>query len=220
MKLTRLFFFVGALSFATLTQAQTDLALWSSIGVKKKWTKKIETNVNFQARLTDNITILRTYLAELGVGYKIGKHWEVAGYYRYIGRRRWNDDRTARIYVPNHRFFVDVSFAHKVGPFNLQNRVRYQNQFQDNDVAEEGNISYLRNKLELSYPNQSVFEPYVSADLFYQVGGTFEQLRNKVGVEIQLSKHHKLDLGAFVNSTLINDPQDRIFLSFGYKIKL
>ena len=99
-------------------------------------------------------------------------------------------------------------------------RLRYQNQFQDDDQAAENNSSYVRNKFELSYPNKTRFTPYISTDLFYEIGGSFDQMRNKVGVEMKINKHHKLELSGFTDYRLIGKQENRFLIGLSYKIKL
>ena len=89
------------LALPFLGQAQaTDIGLWSGVGVEKKITKSLSVNVNTQLRFTDNLSVLRVYLGEAGVSYKLTKHWEISGYYRFIGRRKKNDDKTGYGYHP------------------------------------------------------------------------------------------------------------------------
>ncbi|MDF7818805.1 DUF2490 domain-containing protein [Runella sp. MFBS21] len=202
-----------------LAQA-TDIGLWSGIGVEKKINKSLSVSLNAQTRLTDNLSILRAYLGELGVGYKLGKHWEVAGYYRYIGRRKKNADGSGYEYRSYNRFYADLAYDHKLWKLKFDYRLRYQNQFQDDDQAAENNSSYVRNKFELSYPNKTRFTPYISTDLFYEIGGSFDQMRNKAGVEMKINKHHKLELSGFTDYRLIGKQENRFLIGLSYKIKL
>lgn len=70
--------------------AQEGTALWSGIQIDKKVHKKFEINFNAQVRLADNFSYARTFLAELGAGYKLNKNWEIAAYYRFINRQKMN----------------------------------------------------------------------------------------------------------------------------------
>lgn len=202
-------------------QAQTtDLGLWTGIGVEKKISKSFSVNLNTQVRFTDNVSILRAYLAEAGVTYKLTKHWDVSVYYRYIGRRKKNDEETGYYYRPYHRFYADAAYDHKVWKLKFAYRLRYQNQFKDdNETGLEADGSYLRNKFELSIPNKSRFTPYVSTDLFYEIGNTFDQMRNKAGVEIEINKHHKVDVFGFTDYQLQGSQENRFLMGLTYKVK-
>jgi Protein of unknown function (DUF2490) len=197
----------------------TDIGLWTGVGAEKKINKSLSVNLNTQLRFTDNISVLRAYLGEVGVSYKLTKHWEVSGYYRYIGRRKKNDAGTY-YYRPYHRFYADVAYDHKIWKLKFDYRLRYQNQFKDdNESGLENDSSYLRNKFELSYPNKSRFTPYVSTDLFYQLGTGFDQMRNKAGVEITINKNNKIDLSGFTDYQLQGSQENRFLLGVAYKVK-
>lgn len=207
-------------SLKSYSQA-TDIGLWTGVGVEKKINKSFSVNLNTQLRFTDNISIMRAFLGELGVSYKINKHWEVTGYYRYIGRRKKNDEGTGYYYRPYHRFYADVAYDHKIWKFKFDYRLRYQNQFKDDTSTDglEADKSYLRNKFEFSYPNKSRFTPYISTDLFYQLGTGFDQMRNKAGIEIALNKHNKIDISGFTDYQLQGKQENRFLLGVGYKVK-
>jgi hypothetical protein len=159
------------------------------------------------------------YLGEVGVSYKLTKHWEVSGYYRYIGRRKKNDDETGYYYRPYHRFYADLAYDHKIWKLKFDYRLRYQNQFMDDNSGIENDKSYLRNKFEVSYPNKSRFTPYVSTDLFYQLGNGFDQMRNKGGIEIEINKHHKIDISGFTDYKLQGSQENRFLIGVAYKVK-
>ena len=215
------FLFFLLISFCSYSQA-TDIGLWSGVGVEKKINKSFSVNLNAQTRFTDNISIMRVFLGELGVSYKITKHWEISGYSRYIGRRKKTDDKTGYYYRPYHRFYADLAYDHKLWKLKFDYRLRYQNQFKDDTSTDglEPDKSYLRNKFGLSFPNKSRFTPYVSTDVFYQLGGTgFDQMRNKAGVEIAINKRNKLDISGFTDYQLQGSQDNRFLLGVNYKVK-
>jgi len=84
----------------------------------------------------------------------------------------------------------------------------------------EPDKSYLRNKFELSYPNKSRFTPFVSTDLFYQLGTGFDQMRNKAGIEIALNKRNKIDISGFTDYQLQGKQENRFLFGVNYKLKL
>ncbi|WP_428654862.1 DUF2490 domain-containing protein [Runella sp.] len=206
------------LPFLSYSQA-TDIGLWAGVGAEKKINKKWSINVNVQTRFTDNISVLKAYLGEAGLSYKLNKHWEVSGYYRYIGRRKKNEDKTGYEYRSYNRFYADLAYDHKIWKLKFDYRLRYQNQFQDDESAAENNSSYIRNKFELSYPNKSRFTPYISTDIFYEIGADFDQMRNKAGIEIAINKTNKLDLSGFTDYRLVGSQENRFLIGVAYKVK-
>jgi hypothetical protein len=210
------------------SQAQTNgLGLWTGASADIRLAKKWSLNVNTQVRFSDNIQVTRAYLGELGLSYKLSKHWAVSGYYRYTGRLKKNKEEGGYYYRPYHRFYGELNYDQKIGQgLKLEYRLRYQNQFKDDNTAVIADKSYLRNKLELSYGNPSRFTPFVSADLFYRIDNTdntggFDQIRYKAGTNIRLAKAHSLDLFVFTDAALRNSGEDSgPILGATYKLKL
>ncbi|MDO1450569.1 DUF2490 domain-containing protein [Rhodocytophaga aerolata] len=196
-----------------------DLGLWTGINVEKKFKKSFAVHLNTQLRLGENLSVTRSYLGELGVSYAFNKHWEITGYYRYTGRRKFNEEILDHYYRTYHRFYADVSYDRKIWKLKLDYRLRYQHQFRDDDTSMEADDSYLRNKLEISYPNKTRLVPYLSTDIFYQLGTGFEQMRNKAGVEIILDRHQRIDFYGFTDYQLIDMQKNQLILGLMYKVK-
>ncbi len=211
-KLILVLFFV--LPFTSV--CQTGLALWSGVSVEKKLNKKFSMQVNAQTRFVEDISYMQTYFGELRLAYKVSKRLEISGNYRFINRRK----NETKLFINRHRFYGDVSFDQKIGVLKLDYRFRYQHQFKDNDGEIGFDVSYLRNKLELAYPNSSKFTPYISGDLFYEFGGTFDQLRPKVGFVYKFNKKHGLDVAIFNNVDLIDHLSSSPIIALTYKVKL
>jgi hypothetical protein len=218
MKFTKLFCLLILIStlISNKLQAQNEgLGLWAGISLEKKIGKKFSINLNGQARLVENIRYTQTYLGEIGLSYKITKNWEISGYYRYVERRK-ND---LKEFKHRDRFYADLSYEHKIGILKFENRLRYQSQFKDNDGESDFDASYLRNKIELSYPNKSKFTPYVSGDLFYEIGGKIDQIRPKAGFSYKFAKQHSVDAFVFSNVDLVGTESSGAIIGLGYKFK-
>lgn len=200
-----------------LAQSQDGLALWTGVGVEKKINKKFSVNLNAQARLVENISYTQTYLGEIGLSYKIIKNLEITGYYRFINRRK----NETKDFKNRHRFYGDLSYDKKLGVIKLDYRLRYQHQFKDNDGEIGFDTSYLRNKLEVSYPNKTKFTPYVSGDLFYEINGNgFDQIRPKAGVSYKINKKSSIDASVFTNVDLVGTEKSNPIIGLTYKLKL
>lgn len=196
--------------------AQEGTALWSGIQIDKKVHKKFEINFNAQVRLADNFSYARTFLAELGAGYKLNKNWEIAAYYRFINRRK-NEYKDFKI---RHRYYADLAYKKKWGAIKFNYRVRYQYQFKDNDNEYTFDSSYLRNKFEISYPNKSKFSPYISADFFYEISKTFDQVRPKIGVNWEINKKNNLEASLFTNLDFQGIDKAIPIIGLNYHLKL
>lgn len=196
--------------------AQDGTALWTGIGIEKKINKKFEVKLNAQTRFVDDVSYLQTYFGEVGLSYKIIKNLEIAGYYRFVNRRK---DET-RDFNNRHRFYGDLSYGQKLGPIKFEYRLRYQHQFKDNDGEVGFDSSYWRNKLEVSLPNKSKFTPFVSGDLFYEIGTGFDQIRPKAGVSYKINKRNSIEANIFTNVDIDGSEKANPIFGLTYKLKL
>jgi len=200
----------------TFVFGQSEPAFWLKTGLSKKVNKKFDIDLSLENRWTEGLAFHQTYFGEFGLSFNPNKQFTLSGFYRLINRRK--DE--ASPYNTRHRFFADLSYSKKFGVLKLKNRVRYQNQFRDTDNEIAFDKSYLRNKLEFGLDNKTIFEPYISADLFYQMGGSFEELRWKVGSDIKLTKSHRLDIGGFLSQPLGDNFEGRRFvIDLSYKFR-
>lgn len=196
-----------------------EMGLWTGVNLEKNFTRSVSIHLNAQVRYRDNLAVRSALLGELGLSYRINKRWEVTGYYRYISRRRWDSEHYKYIYQPFHRFYADLSYDQKLWKLKLDYRLRYQNQFKDDGDSQAQDKSYIRNKLEVSYPNNSRFKPYLSTDLFYRIGTGFNQLRNKAGILIEITQRQSVDLYGFSDYQLIEPQENRLNLGVIYRVK-
>lgn len=212
----KIFFLTLICLGAKITLAQDGVGLRSGVSLEKKVTKKITLNATGQLRFNNNISYLRTYLFELGGEYKISKAFDLAVYYRFANRRK---DETKE-FKNRHRFYADLGYGKKFGSIKLENRLRYQHQFKDNDGVTEFDASYIRDKIEASYSNKSKFRPYISNDFFFQIGGTLDQLRPKAGVSYKINKKNGVDLSVFKDIDLVGTEVYGPVIGLAYKLKL
>lgn len=212
----KIFFLTLICLGAKITLAQDGVGLRSGVSLEKKVTKKITLNATGQLRFNNNISYLQTYLFELGGEYKISKAFDVAVYYRFANRRK---DETKE-FKNRHRFYADLGYGKKFGSIKLENRLRYQHQFKDNDGVTEFDASYIRDKIEASYSNKSKFTPYISNDFFFQIGGTLDQLRPKAGVSYKINKKNGVDLSVFKDIDLVGTETYGPVIGLAYKLKL
>ena len=207
------FFIFGS----SLAYGQSGLGLRAGLSLDKELLADLELKVNAQLRYADNITYLQGYLGELGLAYKINKHFDVEAYYRYYNKRK-NEEKDWKV---RHRYYGEVSYDQKIGAAKFKNRLRYQHQFKDTEGEIGFDTSYLRNKLEFNFQNKTALTPYISADFFYQLSGQgFDLVRTKLGGQYKLSKHQSFDLGIFKDSPLNGASSNQNWvLTANYKFK-
>ncbi|GAB3998180.1 hypothetical protein GCM10028807_45170 [Spirosoma daeguense] len=207
------------------------MGLWTGVSAELKLSKAFSIQGNSQLRFSNNISVTNAYLSELGLSYNLNKHWQLSGYYRYVGRRRFDKSIDEYYYRPYHRFYGELSYDHKLGKLvKFEYRLRYQNQFKDDAEGIVADKSYLRNKVELLLNTRSRFSPFVSGDLFYRLGdetnqGLFDQVRLKAGLGTDLSRsgspiRHSIDLSVFNDVPLNGNEASEIIVGVTYKLKI
>jgi hypothetical protein len=204
---------VTFLSFYTHAQQGTEL--WNFVGVSKGIGKKLEVGIQFQTRFVEDISYLRTYFADATVSYELFKNTEVTLGYRYLERRK----NLEKEFKNRQRFYGEISYGKKIGKIKFSNRLRYQHQFVDDAQELVFDSSYLRNKIGAEYNNKSKFTPYASADFFYNLDEGFDQFRPKVGVEVKLTKIHRLDIGFQTDIPFSGSQAINPVINIGYKLK-
>jgi hypothetical protein len=220
--LSRLVLLISVVLIAATAHAQNPaLGVWAGAGVEKKLGKSFSVEVNGQVRITDNFSVTRVYLGELGLGYSLTKRWKIGAFYRYAGRRKYDKEALSYYYRPYHRFYAEIAYDQKIWRgLKGDYRLRYQNQFKDDVEGLVADKSYIRNKLELSYDFKTRFTPFVSADIFYRIGTGIDQVRSKVGVDISLTKRQSLTIAGFADVPVNAGPITDVFGLVGYKLKI
>ncbi len=210
------------LIFAPLCAHAQGVGLWTGVNVEKKLNKSFSANLNAETRFSQDITVLNSYLAEAGVEYKLNKYLKAEVNYRFTGRRK-RDKTTADgyYYRPYHRFYGGATFDFKpVKWLRFAYRIRYQQNFKDDERGLVSDGDYLRHRFELAHKNKSRFSPYVSADVFNLVGGGLDQVRYKAGVEMDFNKRNTLDLALFSDKPSDEPKWQPVVISVAYKIKI
>jgi Protein of unknown function (DUF2490) len=208
--------FIILASIATSVLAQDGTSLWSTLGVKKKIGKKLSAEVSLTTRQPENLAYLQTYFGEAGVGFKLNKIFDVAVYYRNIHRKK----DVEAVFKKRHRYYVDLNVGKRIGKIKLENRVRYQHQFKDNDIEVTFDASYIRNKVEVSISPLKSLDVYSSFDLFFLLQDKkIDQIRPKIGLNFTINKHNSVDLGLLQNRSLIGELNSGAVIAAAYKFK-
>ncbi len=199
-----------------------DAGLWTSVNLEVKLVKKLSFSLSEELRFNENITELGAAFTDAGLSYKLNKHFQFGANYRFIQRRKVED-----YYSLRHRFYVDAKYSHKLKPFEVSLRTRFQDQIEDLGRAADGGqpIYYLRNKLNASLNTKKAYSPYVSLELFTPLNYPREValvgIRATAGVEYAFTKHHKIDAFYLIQKELNVERQVTDFvIGIGYFYKL
>lgn len=226
VKTVRLFVFLsfagGLLCSSPLNAQVKDAGLWTSVSFEAKVVKRLTATISEEVRFNENISEAGTIFTDVGLTYKRNKHFQFSGNYRFTQKRTVED-----YYSFRHRFYVDVKYSHKLKPFDISLRSRFQDQYADIGRASDGGIPeyYLRNKLSLGLDINKSYSPYVSVELFsplnYPRYNAFDNIRTIAGVEYSISKHHKMDIYYMIQKEVnVSEPRMDFVIGLGYSYKL
>jgi hypothetical protein len=199
--------------------AQNSPILRTSIGLEKEITKKLSLETKLETRYykpvyTDALNFNFFRLFELGANYKPSKQLSASVFYRY-GLRKNNEFAD---FEGRSRYYVNLAYQAKFNKIKLQNRVRYQQQYRDNDELTELQSSFLRYKLEGSYKINKKVSPYLGTEFFYKMQTkSIDQLRVSTGINYKINKNNGLELGVFKDYHTLGN--DLFNIEMGYKFE-
>lgn len=209
-----LLLFIG-LCCCNRTKAQVnDAGLWLNVNVEKKITQKFSAQFTHSLRYYENISELSTSFSEIGLSYKIIKPLTVAGFYRFSNKKRVDD-----FYSTSHRYSFYLSYKLKVKQVKINFREQFQSRYKDIETSATGGIpkNHLRSKMALSYDLEKKYTPYVSAELFYEIGEYIDNVRYKAGVEYEWNKFNTVNLYYMIDKEMnVKNPWTNYVIGLGY----
>lgn len=209
--------FVLIISFFIVSSAsaQDGVGFWTGFRAKKDFSNNLAGGFKYQTRIVESFSYIQTNLAEISLAYNFHPKLKIAVFYRFFNKKK---DRYSN-YEIRHRFYSDATFETHLRRLDFSNRLRYQNQFKDHDGEVEFDASYIRNKVSLAYPNESKFIPFLSLDLFYQIGGSFDQIRPEAGTDYIINPKNIIALSIFHDVGLNTSQYNAFIISLEYKFR-
>lgn len=183
------------IGFQTTVLSQNEFAVWSEIGVKGEFTKKIKWSAELNTRFQKGK--VETFFPQIGFEYKLVKWFKPSLDYRMvIDKNKYGN------YKLSNRININGEFKKSIKRFTFETRLRYQYSF--NSVrAEDYDSEFdqaIRLKPEVEYDIKgSIFNPVVGAELFYNPaynprGFEFSKVRFTVGVKLGLDDPHSVSV--------------------------
>lgn len=201
------------------SQAKTqvnDAGLWLKLSAEKKITQKFSAQFSHSLRCYENISELGTSFSEIGISYKIIKPLTVAGFYRFSQKKRVDD-----FYSNSHRYSFYLAYRLKIKQFKISFREQFQSRYKDIGTSEFGSIpkNHLRSKIDLKYDLEKKYTPYVSGELFYEIGEYIDNMRYKAGVEYEINKFHTIDVSYMIDKEMnVKNPWTNYVIGLGYNL--
>lgn len=172
--------FILLLFTVSIKAQDQDFQIWSSADVQYKWNKKFSFGLEQALRTAHNSLLVDKTFTELKVSYDLPKKMKVAGGYRFI--QNYIGEKSL-----GHRLYADFKYSYKLDRFKFNYRLRYQYQFNNEDVT-----NTVRNQLKIRYnlPKTSI-EPFIAGEMYYTVFTGFDKQRYTVGLSEKFGKKIK-----------------------------
>lgn len=204
------------LSSFSLTAQVNDAGLWINLDVEKKITQKFSAEISHALRYNENISELGTSLSEIGLSYKIIKPLTFGGAYRFSQKKRVDD-----FYSNRHRYSFNITYKIKVNQFKISFREQFQSSYKDIGISADGGIAknHLRSKITLAYDLEKKYTPYISYEMYYEIGEYIDNTRYKAGVEYEINKFHTVEISYMIDKEMnVNKPWTNYVIGLGYKL--
>ena len=170
---------------APASAQNTDFQTWSSVGVKKKISKKLSVTVEEELRLYNNSTAFGKDNVTASATYNLHKKLRVGAGYRYSYVNDFDDG-----YSNAHRLMINATLRHKTGSdIVLSLRERFQTDW--SSAPHEYASMYLRHRLQAAYSSkESPWGPFVSVEFSQSLnnpaGNGFDRVRALAGCEYEM----------------------------------
>ncbi len=203
------------------TKVTRDLEQWTSVEISKKLGKRWNISLNQEFRFIQDVSRFDVYFADLGVDFKLNKHFSIGANYRLYQNK--NNDG---VFKTKHRWNADFQYKHKISQFKIAYRLRFQNKDEDffkSDII--NNMYSIRNKLSANYNIRNFkLDPFVAAELYSHFNKTisaeFNKLRWTAGLKYSLNKFGDLELFYRIENELNQTYNKNTYIiGLGYKIK-
>lgn len=197
-----------------------DAGLWLSGNVEKQFSQSFSMSLSEELRLMENVSEASTVFTDLGLEYKLNKHFRIAGHYRFI-----NDRRLDNSYRQNNRFYLDLSYRRKFKPVSITLRERIQSEYAGFNTGEEVNPElYLRTKATIKLDLDRKITPYYYLELYHPLRPAsdrmVDKIRNCAGLEYKFNARHSIDLNYMLQSRYNKERENDYIVGAEYYLTL
>lgn len=171
-----------------------DAALWLKVELEKKVTNNLALQLNAQCRINSNVSQVGQLAADIGLRYKLNKHFKLMADYVYRETQLLDGN-----YLSVHQFYTGVIFKQKFQRFTFRYRLRLQTRFKEDEIATEviWPASVIRNKFTLKYELTKSWDIYtayeLSSPLYTPESLHFNRSRTYFGAAYHLNKSSNIE---------------------------
>jgi hypothetical protein len=123
----RFLLFILFFSSSFLLQAQVQHSGWLGSFNTFKVSDHFSIHFDAQFRSSNELKQIQTILIRPGINYHLNKHFTITAGYAYIPNRRIINAVTG--YLPEHRIWEQILYAHKWNKGSISHRLRFEQRF-------------------------------------------------------------------------------------------
>lgn len=183
--------------FCFRSQAQyfdDDAALWIKTQFEKDMGSGLDLRYSLQFRLNNNVSQLGQLANDIGIRYKVNKHFKLMLHYVLRSNRMPGD-----FFMNTHQFYTGFFAKTEFGRFTLRYRLRLQSRIREGEIP--GKVlwpqSSIRNKFYLYYELQRKLKVYTAYEIASPLADPeslgYNRSRTYVGFVYILSRNSSLE---------------------------
>ena len=194
----------------------TDNQLWTNASLGLKLNKKFTLDLREEFRFDNNISSKKLNFTEIGLKYKLNKHFAFVPRFRFIAVPQKKNKR---------RFSFDVYYKWKKKKFPLSFVYRFRIQDTKKFNSKKQGQDYIRNKITLGYNASKLVDPFIAYELYFRFDNKNEFRKNRLtfGLDWRLNKKMSLTTYYRLQEEMNVKKPDKIKvigLAFSYNLSL
>lgn len=179
---------LSCLSLLTVQAQENDFAVWSTFGVKHKFTPALTVGGNLEFRTKDHLKETDRWGIALNGSYQLSRIFKAEAGYEFHYR-----NRDAQGWKIRQRYSFGLAASMKWTNFRFSLRERFQQTW-----SQEKNELHLRSLLKVGYvPSKGIVSPYGSLEFYNSLNGNpffdLSRVRYRAGTEWKLSQKWGID---------------------------
>lgn len=186
-----------------------DHQTWTNLELKYRYAERVDFIFDGGLRFTDNSTLLSKYFFDFSMKRKCSNIFSFALGVRPVFKK--NNDL---FFERSTRFYGDARFKRSINKqMDFSVRTRIQTQIEEEFGFSENVKNKIREKVKLVYNLKDFdLDVFLSLELFYLFGESFEKVRYNMGLEKALIHNLNVNINYLVQNEFNTNPRELVFV--------
>ncbi len=194
----------------------TDNQLWTGASIGLKLNKKFTVSLREEFRFDNNMSSRKSIFTEIGVKYKLNKHFSFVPRFRIINIPLKKDKK---------RISFDAYYSWKKKKFPVSFKYRFRIQDTKKFNSKKQGRDFIRNKFTIGYNATKLVDPFFAYEIYFRFDGKNEFRKNRFtfGLDWKLNKKMSLTTYYRIQDDINVKKPDKIKvigLAFSYNLSL